>query len=65
MMVKSANELEGRELFNIAMLVDSAARRWGERVAIYHYETGKTVSYREVAENALNRLASYSLPIEV
>ncbi len=66
-MVKLANELEGRELFNIAMLVDSAAQRWGERVAIYHYETGKTVSYREVAEMAGrvgNALRSLGVEIE-
>lgn len=65
--MKSAYELEGREVFNVTMLVDSAAQRWGERVAIYHYETGRTVSYREVAEMANrvgNGLRSFGVGIE-
>jgi benzoate-CoA ligase len=52
----------GREIRNLATVVDEAARKWGEQTALYHYESGKTVTYQEVADitnqvgNALRNL---------
>ncbi|MBI2830044.1 MAG: benzoate-CoA ligase family protein [Chloroflexi bacterium] len=40
----------GREIFNIASSVDTAAQRWGDRVALYHYDTGRTITYQEVSK---------------
>ncbi|MDP2643653.1 MAG: AMP-binding protein [Desulfobacterales bacterium] len=39
----------GHEVFNVGGLVDEAARKWGDRAVLYHYETGRTVTYSEMA----------------
>lgn len=39
----------GREIHNLATVVDEAARKWGEQAVLYHYESGNTVTYREAA----------------
>jgi benzoate-CoA ligase len=66
--MKSENRKEiGRDIFNIAWLVDEAARRWGDRVGLFHYETEKTCTYKEVAYMASrvgNGLRALGIEIE-
>lgn len=40
--------MNGNEIFNLASAVDLAAKRWNDRIVLYHYETGKTVTFGEV-----------------
>ncbi len=48
--MESENRVDtGREIHNVAAVVDEAAQKWGEHVALYHHESGKTVIYKEVA----------------
>ncbi len=37
------------QLINGGAIVDKAASRWGDRTVLYHYETGRKISYKEVA----------------
>ncbi len=46
-------DLEGHEIFNLATGVEEAARKWGDRAALYHYESGERVTFAE-----LNRMSS-------
>jgi benzoate-CoA ligase family protein len=44
------NEEEtGHEVLNGAILVDEAARRFGDRVVLYHYESQSAITYNDVA----------------
>lgn len=56
--MQSENKDEmAREVFNLAIVVDTAAQRLGERVVLHHYETGRAVTYREAAE-MMNRVGN-------
>jgi benzoate-CoA ligase len=56
----------GRDIRNLAAVVDEAARKWGEQTALYHYESGKTVTFKEVSyvSNQVGK-ALRSLGVEV
>jgi benzoate-CoA ligase family protein len=57
----------GREIHNLAAVVDEAARKWGDEVALYHYESGRAVTYKEVAyisNQVGNALRSLGVEIE-
>lgn len=62
------NEFEtGREILNGGTIVDEAARRWGDRAVLYHYESGCTVTYKDVAymsNRVGNALRSSGVEIE-
>ena len=47
----------GHEVFNVATVVDEAARKWGDRVVVYHYESGKGVTFSEMAQTS-NRVGN-------
>ena len=54
--IQSKNRVEmACEVFNLAMVVDTAAQRWGVRVVFHHYETGRAVTYRKAAK-MMNRI---------
>jgi len=59
-------EETGHEVFNGATVVDEAARKWGDRVVLYHYESESTVTYNRVAQMS-NRVgnALRALGVEV
>lgn len=59
-------EETGHEVFNGAIVVDEAARKWGDRVVLYHYESESTVTYNHVAQMS-NRVgnALRALGVEV
>lgn len=48
MELENSRETE-RRVFNLAMPVDTAAQRWNEKAVLYHYETKKSVSYKELS----------------
>ena len=46
--MKSEGNVEGgREVFNLAKVVDTAAQSWSDRVAIYHYESGRKTTLKQ------------------
>jgi benzoate-CoA ligase len=47
----------GHEVFNVASVVNAAARKWGSRVALYHYDSKSTVTYIDV-EYMSNRVGN-------
>lgn len=57
----------GHEILNGGQIVDEAARKWGERAVVYHYESGRTVTYKDVAHMSNrvgNALRSSGIEIE-
>ena len=56
----------GHEILNGGTIVDEAARRWGNRAVLYHYESGRTVTYQDVADMS-NRVGNglRSLGVEI
>lgn len=39
----------GHEMFNLGSIVEIAARKWANKVVLRHYESGRTITYEEVA----------------
>jgi acyl-coenzyme A synthetase/AMP-(fatty) acid ligase len=66
--MKTENGVEtGREILNGGAIVDEAARKWGDRTVLYHYESGRSVTYKEVAymsNRVGNGLRSSGIEIE-
>ncbi|MFC1869542.1 acyl-CoA synthetase, partial [Thermodesulfobacteriota bacterium] len=57
----------GLESFNIAAAVNEAALKWGDRVVLYHHDTGDTVTYREadrMSDRVGNALRASGVEIE-
>jgi len=57
----------GHEILNGGAIVDEAARKWGDRTVLYHYESGRSVTYKEVASMSNrvgNALRSSGIEIE-